>query len=213
MRKLNNVALTRVLFGATVLFAAATCSAEENEVDLEIGKAAPVFDGIDDRGKMWKSSDHVSKKVVVIYFYPADFTTGCTRQAESWRDNMNSLVEKGVEVIGVSGDSVTNHKLFKEAWKLNFTLLADEEGVIAKQFGVPTRGGGRVRPRGPDRNSLVDESGDPILLERKTTFARWTFVVGKDGTIAYKNTKVYPAKDSLQVLEFIGGIDQKPANP
>jgi peroxiredoxin Q/BCP len=191
----------------TILFASATLVAEESKVDLEIGNKAPVFDGTDERGKAWKSSDHVGKKIVVIYFYPADFTTGCTRQAESWRDNMNSLVAKGVEVIGISGDDVMNHKLFKEAWKLNFTLLADGETAIAKQFGVPARGGGKVRPRGPDRRFLLDEAGERVVLERKATFARWTFVVGKDGTIVYKHTKVNPARDSLQVLEFIDGLN------
>ena len=201
------------LTAATVFFAFATLAAEETKVDLEIGNAAPVFEGIDDRGKEWKSSDHIGKKIVVVYFYPADFTSGCTKQAESWRDNMNSLSARGVEVIGVSGDVVINHKLFKESWKLNFTLLADGEGTIASQFGVPARGGGKVRPRGPDRQYLVDETGERIVLERKATFARWTFVVGKDGTIVYKNTKVNPAKDSLQVSEFIDALNQVPPKP
>jgi peroxiredoxin Q/BCP len=173
------------------------------EVDLQVGDAAPRFVGTDENGGSWKLEDHMGKKFVVLYFYPADFTTGCTKQAEAWRDNMNALSEAGVEVVGVSGDSVANHKLFKDAWKLNFTLLADEEAQIPKKFGVPVRGGGRARPRGPDRKPLLDENGKPLVLERKATFVRWTFVIGKDGKIAYKNTKVNPAKDSQQVLEFI----------
>ena len=55
---------------------------------------------------------------------------------------MLKLTEKGVEVIGVSGDSVQTHELFKKAQKLNFTLLADEEGIVAKKFGVPVGPGG-----------------------------------------------------------------------
>jgi len=226
MRMSNNAALVNCLIGATVLLASSattaetrlaaevtTLYAEETKVDLKVGSVAPSFIGTDDQGKAWKSSDHVGKKIVVVYFYPADFTAGCTKQAESWRDNMNAVVAKGVEVIGVSGDEVMNHKLFKEVWKLNFTLLADGEAAIAKQFGVPARGGGKVRPRGPDRQILLDEAGEPIVLERKATFARWTFVIGKAGTIVYKNAKVNPAKDSLQVLEFIDGLDEKPATP
>ena len=213
MRILTTAALINGLIAATVFFASATLAAEETKVDLEVGNVVPAFAGTDERGQEWKSSEHVGKKIVVVYFYPADFTSGCTKQAESWRDNMNSIVAKGVEVIGISGDAVLNHKLFKESWKLNFTLLADGEATIAKQFGVPTRGGGRVRPRGPDRQYLVDEAGERIVLERKATFARWTFVVAKDGTIVYKNTKVNPAKDSLQVLEFIDGLNQDPATP
>ena len=172
-------------------------------VDLQLGDIAPSFECSDENGKPWKLNDHVGKKFVVVYFYPADFTTGCTKQAEAWRDNMNALTDAGVEVVGVSGDSVKNHKLFKDAWKLNFTLLADEDSTIPKQFGVPVRRGGRVRPRGPDRKPLLDESGEPLLLERKATFVRWTFVIDKEGKIAYKNTKVNPTKDSQQVLEFI----------
>ena len=166
-----------------------------------------VFESTDENGEPWKLDDHVGKMVVVVYFYPADFTTVCTKQAEAWRDNMNALTDAGVEVVGVSGDSVKNHKLFKDAWKLNFTLLADEEAQIAKKFGVPVRRGGSVRPRGPDRQPLTDESGEPLRLERKATFARWTFVIGKGGKIVYKNTKVNPAKDSQQVLEFIENSD------
>jgi peroxiredoxin Q/BCP len=120
---------------------------------------------------------------------------------------MNELTEAGVEVVGVSGDSAANHKLFKDAWKLNFTLLVDEEARIPKKYGVPVRCGGRARPRGPDRNPLLDEGGEPLVLERKATFVRWTFVIGRDGQIAYKNTKVKPAKDSQQVLEFVRNAD------
>jgi peroxiredoxin Q/BCP len=204
----------------TMLFAAAfSVAADKPAIDdpavLEVGDRAPMFDGDDDQGQKWKSSESVGKKYLVVYFYPADFTTGCTKQAELWRDNMNALADLGVEVIGVSGDSVQNHKLFKDAWSLNFTLLADEEARISKLFGVPGRPGGRVRPRGPDRKPLVDDDGNPLTLVRKATFARWTFVIGKDGKIAYKNVKVNPAKDSQQVLEFIknsGGREEGALN-
>ena len=86
----------------------------------------------------------VGKKIVVLYFYPADFTGGCTTQACGFRDDIEKLGSKGVMVIGVSGDSVETHKLFKAHHKLPFTLLADEKGEIAKKFGVPVGKGGRV---------------------------------------------------------------------
>ena len=109
-----------------------------------------------------------------------------------------------MEVVGVSGDSANNHKLFKEAWKLNFTLLADEKANVAKKFGVPVKKKvGRIRPRGPDRKFLKDENGSPLQLKRQATFSRWTFVIGRERKIAYKNTKVRPAQDSQQVLDFI----------
>lgn len=207
----------RGLIGLTMLLATAFVAADKPEsetppVMLEVADTAPVFEGDDDQGKRWKSSDFVGKKHVVVYFYPADFTTGCTKQAELWRDNLNALVGDDVEVIGVSGDAVQNHKLFKEAWKLNFTLLADTDGEIAKKFGVPSRRGGKVRPRGPDRKLLTDDEGKPLLLERKATLFRWTFVIGKDKKIAYKNTRVIPSKDSQRVLKFLGKL-KEPGTP
>ena len=190
-------------------------AAEENAhtksapVNLSVGAAAPIFNSIDDRGKPWASGDHVGKQYMVIYFYPADFTTGCTKQAATFRDTMNLLADQDVSVIGVSGDSVLNHRLFKKAWKLNFTLLADEAGEIAAKFGVPIQPGGKVVPRGPDRKILTDENGKQVRLERKTTFARWTFIIGKDGKILYKNTKVQPVNDSQQVLGFIAKLKKE----
>jgi peroxiredoxin Q/BCP len=173
-------------------------------VNVEVGDPAPDFEGMDERGQAWKSSEHVGKKWVVVYFYPADFTTGCTRQAQEFRDNSEALVSEGVEVIGVSGDSATSHKLFKQAHGLNFTLLADEQGEIAEKFGVPVRfGPARVRPRDAEGKPLLGEDGEPLLIKRQATFARWTFVIGPDGTIHYKNKKAIPAQDSQQVLEFI----------
>jgi peroxiredoxin Q/BCP len=170
-------------------------------VNVEVGDPAPDFEGMDEHGQAWKSSEHVGKKWVVVYFYPADFTTGCTKQAQTFRDNSEALVAEGVEVIGVSGDSVASHELFKQAHRLNFTLLADERGEIAEKFGVPVRRGpARVRPRDAEGKPLLGEDGEPLLIKRQATFARWTFVIGPNGKICYKNKKAVPAQDSHQVL-------------
>lgn len=174
-----------------------------NPFVVAVGDAAPAFKGIDDLGKAWNSAEHVGKNYTVIYFYPADFTGGCIKQAETFRDTMNQLTEQGVTVLGISGDSVKNHELFKKAWSLNYTLLADEEGEIAKVFGVPSSKGGQVMPFGPDRKPLLNEASEKFRIERKATFARWTFLIGPDGKVLYKNTKVVPANDAKQVLEFI----------
>ena len=168
-----------------------------------VGDVAPTFKSIDDKGQPWDLGEHVGKNYVVIYFYPADFTGGCIKQAETFRDTMNQLTEQGVTVIGISGDSVKNHELFKKAWSLNYSLLADEEGEVAKLFGVPVSNGGQVMPFGPDRKPLLNDAGDKYRIERKATFARWTFLVGPNGKVLYKNTKVIPANDAKQVLEFI----------
>lgn len=168
---------------------------DEKPVDLKVGDPAPVFEVVDDQGKGWKARDHYGKKWVVIYFYPGDFTPGCTAQANAFKDAMNKLTEQGVEVVGVSGDAVKTHELFKKAQKLNFTLLSDEKAEVAKLFGVPAGKGAKVKAKDADAQSLE--------FERATTLSRWTFVIGKDGKIAYKNTKVLPAQDAKAISEFV----------
>lgn len=161
---------------------------------LEVGDAVAEFTAVDDQGKPWKSSEHIGKKVVVIYFYPADMTGGCTAQACAFRDDMGELKKLGVEVVGVSGDSPENHRLFKEVHGLNFTLLADGQGKVAKLFGVPTRPGGTFN---------TEVNGKPVSLTTGIRTARWTFVIGPDGKVVYKNTKVKPAEDSKAVQEVV----------
>src|SRR5438132_494157 len=100
MRTLSTTVLTGWLAGLVLLGSGGRVrAAEDKPVDLEVGAAAPAFEATDDAGKPWKSADHVGKKVVVLYFYPGDFTPGCTAQARSFRDSMNKLTEQGVEVI------------------------------------------------------------------------------------------------------------------
>ena len=111
--------------------------ADDKKVDLKVGDAAPAFEARTDEVKTWSSADHYGKKWVVIYFYPGDFTPGCTAQAKAFNAAMDKLTEQGVEVVGISGDSVSTHEPFKKAMKLNFTLLADEAGEVAMKFGVP----------------------------------------------------------------------------
>src|SRR4051794_33335922 len=86
--------------------------AEDKKVELKVGDPAPKFESVDDEGNTWKSEDHIGKNKIVVYFYPADLTGGCTKQACGFRDDMAKLKKEGVEVIGVSGDSVKNHKIF-----------------------------------------------------------------------------------------------------
>jgi len=179
----------------------ASAGADDKKVELKVGDAAPAFEARTDADTTWESSGRFKKKWVVIYFYPGDFTPGCTAQANAFRDAMQKLTEKGVEVVGVSGDSVQTHELFKKAQKLNFTLLADEEGLIAKKYGVPFGPGATVKAK--------DAEGKPFEFKRAGTAARWTFIVGPDGNIAYVNTKVTPADDAKKITEFITKAEEK----
>ena len=168
---------------------------------LKVGDPVPGFQAQDDSGKDWKSSEHVGKKVIVVYFYPADMTGGCTKQACGFRDDMKSLAEKGVEVVGVSGDSVRNHQLFKKAHELNFALIADTNGKVAEAFGVP------VMPGEKTVKAVID--GKEESLTRTVTTARWTFVIDKSGKIASINKMVKAAEDSKAIIELIGSLSAK----
>jgi peroxiredoxin Q/BCP len=167
--------------------------------DVAVGDPAPEFASVDDQGQAWKSADHVGKKIMVVYFYPADLTPGCTKQACGFRDDMKKLTDLGVEVVGVSGDSVRNHQLFKQEHDLNFTLLADEDGSVAKAFGVPVGPGGSIQRK-------ID--GKDETLTRGVTAKRWTFVLDKAGKIVLKNTEVQAAEDSKAVLDAVQDLQQ-----
>jgi peroxiredoxin Q/BCP len=98
-------------------------------------------------------------------------------------------------VVGVSGDSAKTHELFKKEHKLNFTLLADEKGEIATKFGVPVTVGAKT--------VKAKIEGKEVSIERGATASRWTFVIGKDGKVVYKNTKVDAAGEAKNVLGII----------
>lgn len=164
--------------------------------DVKVGDPAPAFESVDDQGKPWKSSDVVGKKVVVVYFYPADLTGGCTKQACGFRDHSKELQAKGVEVVGVSGDTVKNHQIFKDVHKLNFTLLADEKGEVAEKFGVPF-------VKGAKDFKTKDAAQKDVTLTRSGTAERWTIIIGKDGKIAQKTKVANAADDPKHVLEAV----------
>lgn len=184
---------SQCLFALLILPMSLAWSADA--VDLKVGDAAPTFQAKDETGADWKSTDHVGKKIVVVYFYPADFTGGCTKQACGFRDDMAKLSSKDVEVVGVSGDSVKTHQLFKKAHDLNFTLLADGDGKVADKFGVPVTLG--------EKTAKVTVDGKDESFVRTATINRWTFVIDKKGKIAAKNTTVKAADDSKAILELI----------
>ena len=176
------------------LFALATFLCWTNLNALEVGDKVPAFEALDDKGKPWKSKSFHGKKLLLVYFYPAAMTGGCTKQACAFRDDKAKWQERDVEVVGVSGDQPENLALFKEAENLNFTLLADPKGKVAKSFGVPAGKGGSI-----DR--FV--KGEKFTLDRGVTTKRWTFLVSKEGKLLYKNDKVQAAQDSSVVLDFL----------
>src|ERR1700691_3693340 len=117
------------LFSALVFAFAAPSILAANSP--KVGDKAPRVKGVDQDGNKWKLSDEIGKNVVLLYFYPKDNTPGCTKEACSFRDRIGDLKAQGVDVIGVSFDSVDSHKNFIFKYDLNFPLIADPDGKIA----------------------------------------------------------------------------------
>ena len=131
---------------------------------LEIGAKAPAFSLQNQDGETVSLSDFDGKKVIV-YFYPAAGTPGCTTQACDFRDNINSLASAGYQVLGVSKDSVADLKKFKEEQGLNFPLLSDLDLTV---------------------HNLYAAYGEKNLYGKVVTgVLRSTFVLGEDGTIQF----------------------------
>jgi peroxiredoxin Q/BCP len=160
---------------------------------LEKGDKVPEFSAIDENGKTWELSDQRAD-YLVIYFYPAAFTGGCTKQACSYRDHNAAFESLNARVIGVSGDEASNLQKFKEFHNLNFTLLSDTDGKIADLFGVPTREGSTIEKE-------VD--GQVLQLTKGVTTSRWTYVVDGNGRLVYKDDDVQAATDPEAVLKAL----------
>jgi peroxiredoxin Q/BCP len=102
---------------------------------LEEGTKAPAFTLEADDGSKVKLAD-LKGSPVVLYFYPADDTPGCTREACAFRDRSQELKKLGAKVFGLSPDDVASHVKFKNKFKLNFPLLADPDHKVAEKFGA-----------------------------------------------------------------------------
>jgi peroxiredoxin Q/BCP len=183
-----------IITGIFTLVFLMTISATAGDSVLQVGDKAPAFVANDQDGDLWTSDDRFGKGYVVIYFYPAAMTSGCTAQACSYRDHKGGLDELGIDVVGISGDPVKNLKYFQEAENLNFTLLSDVSGEIATKFGVPLGGGGTI---------TRTIHGAEKELTRSVKAARWTFVVDPQGKIVYKDTNVDAGNDSNKVTDFV----------
>lgn len=171
------------------------------ELKVKVGDAAPAFESVDENGKAFKSTDVVGKKILVLYFYPADFTGGCTAQACGFRDDIEKLKSSNIQVVGVSGDSVATHKLFKAHHKLPFSLLADEKGDVAKAFGIPVGKGGE--------SPTINEKGEKGKAARGATISRFTVVIDQSGKVADIGPVSAAGGDAKRVAELVKKLDKK----
>lgn len=102
---------------------------------LKAGDKAPAFNGSTDGGGNISLKDFKGKKLV-LYFFPKDMTPGCTTEAEGFRDALPKFKKAGVEIVGVSKDSIKRHDNFKAKYHLPFTLLSDEDGTVCEDYSV-----------------------------------------------------------------------------
>ncbi len=103
---------------------------------LKIGDKAPDFELPSTGGGTFRLSDNLSDGNLVLYFYPKDFTPGCTAEACGFRDEFTLLGELNLRVVGVSTDTIESHESFRREHRLPFELLSDTGGRVAKLFGV-----------------------------------------------------------------------------
>lgn len=133
---------------------------------LNVGDPAPPFELPGTGDKTYRLADYRGRKVVLA-FYPGDFTTVCTKQFCSYREQSEKLDNLGAEVLGISPQSVDSHERFVEEKRLNVPLLADEDKQVARAYGVLA--GPMVRRA----IFVVDEEG--IVRHRKVTLAGLTY--------------------------------------
>jgi len=148
-------------------------------VQLKPGDPAPEFKLEDADGNIWQLSSLAGRRVV-LYFYPADDTSGCTAESCDFRDSLHAFKEANTEVFGVSPQGAASHRRFAQKYSLNFPLLIDEDKQVAETYGAVAQKTG-------------DFKGSPLKIKRST------FVIGADGKIeqAIYGVKVKGHVDSL----------------
>jgi peroxiredoxin Q/BCP len=143
------------------------------EIKLKAGDPAPDFEGPTSDGNKLGLKNFLGKKNVVLYFYPKDDTPGCTKEACSFRDNLQPIRNTGAEIIGVSLDSIESHGKFASKYGLSFPLISDKDKRIANAYGV--------------------------LKDTGSSTNRVTFIIDKTGKIA----KVFPKVDVTKHTEEV----------
>ena len=146
--------------------------------NLQVGFQAPAFELLDQQERLHSLKNNIGKWVV-LYFYPKDDTPGCIKEACSFRDDIAILESINVKVFGLSVDTITSHAKFAEKYSLQFPLLTDIGGEVAKKYNALTKLG-------------------PLKLAK-----RHTFIIDPDGKLAKIYRSVNPSAHSDQVIADI----------
>jgi peroxiredoxin Q/BCP len=156
---------------------------EEIPTELKEGALAPEFAMRDHRGNISKLSELKGKKDVVVYFYPEDFTPGCTTQAVEFSRDYEKFKDAGVEIVGVSPDDEVSHEKFRQKMGIPYPLVADTEKEVSKSYGV---------------YGLKKFMGREYM-----GVSRSTFIIDKEGKIVKIFKKVRPAGHSQEVFSTL----------
>jgi peroxiredoxin Q/BCP len=154
-------------------------------MELKEGAMAPDFAMRDDKGKTLRLSDLRGKKSVVAYFYPKDFTPGCTTEATEFTKDYEKFKNAGIEIVGISPDSEESHTKFRDKMRIPYSLVADTENEVSKKYGV---------------YGLKQFMGREYMGVNRSTF-----LVDKSGKIAKIFRKVKPAGHSREVFDALTG--------
>lgn len=146
------------------------------------GEKAPNFSAKDQNGETI-TLDQFKGKKLVLYFYPKDDTPGCTAEVCNLRDNYDALLEKGIQVVGVSADSESKHQKFIDKYSLPFPLIADTEKEVINAFGVW------------GEKKFMGKVYDGIH--------RITYVIDEDGTVIKRFDKVRTKEHTEEILEAL----------
>jgi len=147
---------------------------------LEAGTKAPSFELPDQNGVMHTLEEYKGKKVI-LYFYPKDNTSGCSKQACGYSERYPQFLEKGAVVLGISKDSVASHKKFEEKYGLAFTILSDTERKVIEAYDVWKE------------KKLYGKVSMGVV--------RTTYLIDEDGIIIKANDKVKAADDADNMLQ------------
>ena len=153
-----------------------------------LGNPAPAFTLHDERGKLVSLDDHKGSWVV-LYFYPKDFTAGCTIEAQEFRDHEYELSDLNATVLGISADSVESHKDFCDNQGLNFSLLSDPDAEVCKMYDVWRE--------------------KAVFGAKHAGIERTTFLIDPEGKVAKLYSSVKPLGHALAVIEDIKKLEEK----
>jgi peroxiredoxin Q/BCP len=158
---------------------------QENPHELAEGSVAPDFAMRDKHGKINRLSDLHGKSDVVVYFYPEDFTPGCTTEATEFTRDYEKFKDAGIEIVGISPNDEASHEKFRQNMGIPFPLVADTKNELSKKYGIY----GLKKFMGREYMGVI----------------RSTFLVDKTGKIVKIFKKVKPAGHSQEVFQALRG--------